>query len=519
MQDSQNAAPRGDARFALMILALGLFLSARSVADPDLWGHVRYGQDMLSSHQIVMAAQYSYLTEGLPWINHEWLSEVTFAAVFNTLGPQGLLGLKALILLAILGLSYRHLRAQDASTMAAGAVVLMVAYTITIGSRTIRPQLFTYFFFLLVLLAIHKADTGRLRALWFIPPIIALWANFHGGFLSGLGILVVWTGVRITGIVWAAVRERSSWMLPCGGIVLPVLVSLLATLVNPYGYRQMVFLWEALRVPRPDIVEWQPLTITNVEGLAYMVLLGVSILAISTALRRRSPALVAVLACTAILPFQAFRHLPLFAIAVPVIAGEHIGWAWRRWLAAGQNEPGMTARPQVQWAASILPLAGGLLFGGAVLQNSTRIPIDPVNLDFPVRAVQMLKTSGVHGNMAVFFNWGQYALWYLGPNVKISYDGRRESLYSDEIRAMNNNWTLGLGEWDAVLDRRPTDMALLDKRMPVYNLMRLKPGWTLAYDDTLCALFVRHDSPLLQTLRSMPVRSDLPVDGAGLAFP
>ena len=256
MHDSEKPAPRGDARIALMVLAVGLFLSARSVADPDLWGHVRYGQDMLSSGQCVMADHYSYLSAGVPWINHEWLSEVTFAAVFNTLGPPGLLGLKALILLALLGLLYRHLRAQDVPALAAGAIVLMVAYTITIGSRTIRPQLFTYLFFLLVLLAIHKADAGRgtrrvptcgcgSRALWFIPPIIALWANFHGGFLSGLGILVVWAGVRVTETVWAAVRERSPWVKPCGRIALPVLVSLLATLVNPYGYRQMAFLWGA----------------------------------------------------------------------------------------------------------------------------------------------------------------------------------------------------------------------------------------------------------------------------------
>jgi hypothetical protein len=164
-------------------------------------------------------------------------------------------------------------------------------------------------------------------------------------------------------------------------------------------------------------------------------------------------------------------------------------------------------------------LAGGLLFCGAILQNLTRIPIDPKSLDFPVRAVQLLKDSGVRGNMAIFFNWGQYALWYLGPDIKVSYDGRRESVYSDEIRAMNNNWTMGLGEWDAVLDRCPTDMALVNKGTPVYNLMRLKPGWTPAYEDSLCALFVRHDSSILQALRSTPIRAEAPADGAGLAFP
>ena len=244
-------------------------------------------------------------------------------------------------------------------------------------------------------------------------------------------------------------------------------------------------------MPRPDIVEWQPLTITNLEGLAYLVLLGLSILAMAASSRRRSPALVAVLACTAILPFQAFRHLPLFAVAVPVIAGEHIAAAWSRWSAAGQDPAGKTARHprgtrySGSWAAAFLPLAGGLLFCGAILQNLTRIPIDPKNLDFPVRAVQLLKDSGVRGNMAVFFNWGQYCasgIW--GRTSRSPTMGGARASTPTRSCAMNNNWTMGLGEWDAVLDRCPTDMALVNKGTPVYNLMRLKPGWTPAYQDS-----------------------------------
>ena len=29
------------------------------------------------------------------------------------------------------------------------------------------------------------------------------------------------------------------------------------------------------------------------------------------------------------------------------------------------------------------------------------------------------------------FNWGEYAIWHLGPTLKVSLDGRRETVYSD----------------------------------------------------------------------------------------
>ncbi len=54
--------------------------------------------------------------------------------------------------------------------------------------------------------------------------------------------------------------------------------------------------------------------------------------------------------------------------------------------------------------------------------------------------------------------------------------------------ALNNNWISGVGAWDALLDEHPTDLALVDKRLPVYNLMRLKAGWTLVYEDCVVRL-------------------------------
>ena len=63
---------------------------------------------------------------------------------YNAAGDGGLLAIKIFILLAIVGLLYRHLPRQGARTLAAGVVILAVAFIMEVGTCTIRPQLFSY---------------------------------------------------------------------------------------------------------------------------------------------------------------------------------------------------------------------------------------------------------------------------------------------------------------------------------------------------------------------------------------
>ena len=444
--------------------------------------------------------------------------------------------MKTAIVLGVVLLLHRHLRAAGARTLAAGVVILLVVFIMEVGNRTVRPQLFSYFFFLLLLLAIHAADNGRVRALWLIPPIIAVWANFHGAFVAGLGLLAVWSAARIAAIGYEAAKgqagrrpnlqptklppspSRFSWIKPCLAIALPALAALLAATLNPYGPRLLAFLWQTATVPRPDIMEWQPVDVTKTEGVAYLALLAASIWAMATSPRRVSPALLAAFACTAVLPFQALRHLPLAALAAAVLAGPHLAAAWERWLGPSQRSKPSPAGTQVGWAASLLPASAAIVLSGATLHCSTRIAIDPQHAAFPARAVAMIRSSGVRGNMAVYFDWGEYVLWHLGPKIKVSYDGRRETVYSEAVRQLNSNWAWGVGEWDALLDRRPTDLALLDKRLPGCNLMRLKPGWKLVYEDSLAAVFVRDKAELVAAFAAATPGA-LPADGAGMCFP
>lgn len=65
------------------------------------------------------------------------------------------------------------------------------------GMFVLRPQAFTYLPFVITLLLLNAAERGRLRWLWGIPPVFALWANLHRGVLAGMGIVIVWSAARV----------------------------------------------------------------------------------------------------------------------------------------------------------------------------------------------------------------------------------------------------------------------------------------------------------------------------------
>src|SRR5262249_12416763 len=147
------------------------------------------------------------------------------------------------------------------------------------------------------------------------------------------------------------------------------------------------------------------------------------------------------------------------------------------------------------------------------------IRIEPFYFAFPARAVALLRHSHVHGNMAVPFDWGEYVIWHLGPGVKVSIDGRRETVYSDEAYRQSRDFASGTGAWDQLLKTGPaTDLVLVPKEAPAVALLSRTTGWLPLYRDTFCVIFVREGLPDLDRILQASVPT-LPDNGDGLCFP
>src|SRR5262245_66055071 len=116
-----------------VMLACAVALSL-NVADPDLWGHVQYGRDALA-HGVPSTTTYSYVAVGYPWINHEIVTEYALAIVNDCLGGTGLLIIKCLLGVAIVGTIFWRARQQGAGLIASCSLTLLRSEERRVGKR------------------------------------------------------------------------------------------------------------------------------------------------------------------------------------------------------------------------------------------------------------------------------------------------------------------------------------------------------------------------------------------------
>jgi hypothetical protein len=408
----------------VLLLSFSLFWFSDTIADPDLWGHIRFGQAITRAGSVVQADIYSYRTSGQRWINHEWLAEVIFARLYNLSGSVYLVGFKLLLSMLVIGLSYIHLVRRGLGPYRSVLLLVLICIPYRMGLGTIRPQIFTYLLFFVELLLLDRAETGRERWLWVLPFVMTVWVNLHGGVLAGVGVLGIWIAARsiVLGDEPGRAGRRLGLMLHLGLIGVACTGALL---VNPYRADLVLFLLRTATVPRPEIREWVPVALMSLPGLLFLGLLMIGIAGLVASRRRRKPETIVIFAVAAVLPLISNRHYPLFALTLVVLGGEHLADVWNRlwppkWSRAG--------RSHWTWAGSILV---SLVLLGLSFSRLGCIRVESFYFNFPARAIALLKQSGVHANMAVPFDWGEYVIWHLGPNVKVSMDGRRETVYSD----------------------------------------------------------------------------------------
>jgi hypothetical protein len=81
-------------------------------------------------------------------------------------------------------------------------------------------------------------------------------------------------------------------------------------------------------------------------------------------------------------------------------------------------------------------------------------------------ATGALTPSTVRGRLIVPFDWGEYAIWHFAPRLRVSMDGRRETIYSQRMLDLQS----------AVANGRPEGLEYLDRERPEYVWLPTKTG-------------------------------------------
>ena len=174
------------------MLVGAVFITARSFqVDPDLWWHIKTGQNILATHHWPTTDPYSFTVSGTPWVAYEWLGEVLLGTVARFAGLRGLDALLMILgaAIAVALYAYGTQRSGNSKAGFAAAATLLVLADV---SFSLRPQMLGYLFIILTLIVLEQFRQNKPRALWFLPPLFLVWVNTHGSFIIGLGVILVY---------------------------------------------------------------------------------------------------------------------------------------------------------------------------------------------------------------------------------------------------------------------------------------------------------------------------------------
>ncbi len=226
----------------LVVLRLKLL----PVDDPDSFWHVLSGQNVWRTREVVVDDPFGAFSTN-PWVQLDWLSDLTMAGAFALGGYAAISWLYSVLGVVLFALLYVGCR-RHAGVLAA-AFVAVAAWVGTYASQSYRPQTVSFVFLaVFVTVWLRVARSGG-RTPWWLVALTYLWACSHGlWFLGPLVGLVVVVGLALE-------RARPAREL-VRLLAVPVLGVLVAA-VTPVGPRLLTLPF-TVNAYAEFVTEWRP---------------------------------------------------------------------------------------------------------------------------------------------------------------------------------------------------------------------------------------------------------------------
>lgn len=478
---------------AIFCLAVGGLLvcvtMAKGVGDPDYFWHVTVGQLIATTGSVPSADPFSFTWVGRPWTPHEWLSELLIYRLVTTLGENGALFLFALLpgcALAVVAFAAKRLGARTLAI----ALPACLAALVLASYATLRPQAISWLFLGVLVAGLMELRPERRWMVALLFPFFALWANVHGLYVVGLGVVALYTLFTLAG--------RTPMAPLRGWVVTAAVWAVLASALTPAG--PVGLLYPLRYVEGGDwglanIQEWQS---PDFHDPSHLALLGL-ILAVAMNGARATPGWLAALSYVGvIMSLVALRNAPLAALfAVPTLAlgldSRLAEWQSRRGERGRAPRP---AAPSVQAGKRVMELTlAGVVVAGGLLVTLPGSPFRTITTEtsarYPAEAVSYLEREHPEARVLAEYGWGGYVISRLyDDGGRVFVDGRND-MYDEEILDDYSAIRAADPGWEALTDEYRVDAILLPPTTTLVRGPAQDAGWCEAYRDGEQVLLMR----------------------------
>lgn len=467
-------------------------------ADPDLWGHVLYGQRTLSGMEIEYTEPFSWTAQGHDWINHEMIAEIIMGVVHKLAGSTGLWALMLTLSFSSLLYAIRIGKKDAHYTTITWVIGLLMCREAAIGF-SMRPQLFSAVYFVVFLGCIRPLFKGARWPVIALPILLCAWINTHGAALLALILLLVAIGSQaiapfVTRLAPAPLKpyltfepvSSNVWRI----LLLTTIGSWLAVGITPYGFDLLNWLIESVRYVRPEITEWNPTPLTS-EHLLFFISFPLFALLACINRKAKRPWEIGILTVLFIAAVRHERHIALYSLAYIAIAPHTFDTflqseAIKSW---ARKHITITRAKVVTLNLFLLFSTLGFAWQGFIKPSGNRFQMQVPREEYPVAAMEFLNNNNLSGNLIVYFNWAQMALWEMS-NSPVSFDGRLDTCYPRDI--IEAHWKLYFEGTlpETVFDFSQTELILIPHDLAIEPILETLPSWRLIYQDRLANVYL-----------------------------
>lgn len=453
--------------------------SLSSFSNADIWWHLRSGLWILHNHALPHSGLFSQSPDQ-PWIAVSWLYEVKLAVWYELLGlgsiPVFLMFFKAALAVVT------FLLAGGTRGNFWPAVALSAVAQYIVGAVPPLPAYGSILLFGVALLLLFESRrSGRLRPLFWLPPIFLVWANLHIQFVYGVAVLLLFMLV----LVFESVTSTAKAATEKAGLTAALIaaLSLVATVITPYFYHPYgVFFSTAFSIANSYLPDFHAPRFHQSQD--YLLLLLVMFAFFALGIRRsRDPFQIALLAGCALLSFRSQRDLWLVTLAAVAVIGNVR--ASRE--SEGTSQPSLSNRSLLLAAA----LSIAILIVVAVLRipRSADTLLTKAGQNYPVAACNYIREHRLPQPLFNAFEWGGFLTWYL-PEYPVAIDGRTD-LYGDDFvieysKVMNAD--APYKEFPALAGAHTI---LLPHSAIMAEALSTVPGFKVAYSDNVATVLTK----------------------------
>lgn len=508
----------------LLFLILFLFLigGGRSLlGDADTGWHIGAGRYILETGSIPTTGIYSYTAADMPWMAHEWLTELIFAGIHKISGLNGIVVLAALSIAITHSIYFGFLLSRG--------INIFLALVLTIGVTTVtsihwlaRPHILSMPITLIWYMSLEKYRLEGKRYIYLLPLLTILWVNLHGAFMAGILLIAVyWLGAFLDFLLSedSEVKEKGKKDLIVYSKV--GLLCIIASLLNPHGYKALLFpfqiMGQKLNVDR--INEWLSPNFHEFLPYEYMLLTLIAVLGFS--LWRLSFIEAGLVILWTHLSLHSVRYGPLFAIIVIPIMAVRLEGLMKNGREAGNRllsriydfseRIGKTSESVKGHAIPIIAVIvvavvtvnSGNIFGKPLFEHR----FDKKN--FPMEAVEFAEKNEIKGRIFNTYHFGGYLIYSGFPKEGVFVDGRAD-MYNEFMKNYYDVVDIKPG-WKDILNKFKIDWMLITANSPLSVLLLETEEWHLVYADKVANIFVRNtpeNQPLIDRYLDVRLVSD-----------